>query len=235
VCDGHPDCPLQDDELPFACEKEPLSSSRNPSHESNSHSILKRERRSKESYDDEKERESDDIILKRRSPKSISTNDVSTKKKSHGREKKSETSEATTTDPTTSFGFDWNAMEDQYNKGKKSHSNHSAEQNETATTVKATKIIPSADIKPIAYSHTGSGFFFINFGNIVSGTDNTLGRGHDVGNGRDNGNNNGPRLVADPTKDPEKPTPTTEENTETLISRVKEEPLPLFGKPSVNS
>lgn len=183
VCDGHPDCPFQDDEL--SCkhsDKESTSQDLHPNilRASNSHQILKREEisRSKESQ------QNDDITKRRASSKSVS-NDESTK-----------TEKGIRSDALLG-GFDWNAMEDQYNKGKNSHGNYSAKQNETGVNVKATKLIPSTDFKPIAYSHTGSGYFFINFGNIVTGENNVNGPGNDLGNGNGNGNHNGPQASSE--------------------------------------
>lgn len=63
--------------------------------------------------------------------------------------------------------------------------------NQTSVDVKATKIIPYTDVRPINYSHTGSGFFFINFGNIIHGDHNVNGPGNDKDNGNNDGNNNG--------------------------------------------
>ena len=92
---------------------------------------------------------------------------------------------------TSTFGINFQSMEDQYNEGKKTHGNRSAAGNETGVNVHAAKLMPRYDYKPIAYSHTGSGFFFINFGTIIDGNENVHGAGNDLGNGNGNGNDNG--------------------------------------------
>lgn len=88
---------------------------------------------------------------------------------------------------------DYPSIEDQYNKGKGIYvpKKPTSKDNDTRVNVKATKLIPSSNNRPISYSHTGSGYFFINFGNIINGNENVNGQGNDYGNGNGNGNANG--------------------------------------------
>lgn len=64
-------------------------------------------------------------------------------------------------------------------------------QQDKGVNVNETKVLPSMDVKPIIYEHTGSGVFFINFGTIFAGNDNVNGHGNDYGNGNGNGVGNG--------------------------------------------
>ena len=190
ICDGHPDCPYSDDELSSVCGHEFAFGEESDGKEVNdtdssqqrvSHNIKKR--RVTEDEGDE----SDDSVKGRKRVQSSHESTKSATKK---------------VDPVSLMsGLDWTEMESQFNKGKDNHGNRSA-QNETGIQVQANKLIPSKDFKPIAYSHTGSGYFFINFGNIVHGNDNVNGAGNDKGNGNGNGNGNGKTEVPSPPPSP---------------------------------
>lgn len=88
-------------------------------------------------------------------------------------------------------GFDFKYLVKQFDKQQKAYGNQTHGGKESGVNVNAPKLIPSYDYKPIAYSHTGSGVFFINFGTIIDGNENVHGAGNELGNGNGNGNDNG--------------------------------------------
>lgn len=162
VCDGRIDCPFGDDELSSSCgQKLNQQSNRSP---------LKEQLKSRHRRDTSRQ------LLKE--VVDVDVQDVEAVKEQASLDQgKQET-----------VGTDFMAIQSKFNQQPNSTKDGNATE---GINVKATKLIPSRDFKPITYSHEGSGYFFINFGNIIHGNENVNGPGNDLGNGNGNGNGNG--------------------------------------------